>query len=61
MQGRTNREVADALFVSVKTVEANLSRVYHKTGVRSRRELERAMRHAAAVPISTQNQPPIHP
>ncbi len=61
VQGRTNREVADALFVSVKTVEANLSRVYHKTGVRSRRELERAMRPAAEVPVSAQDQPPIHP
>ena len=61
VQGRTNREVADALFVSVKTVEANLSRVYHKTGVRSRRELERAMRPAAVVPVSAQDRPPIHP
>jgi FixJ family two-component response regulator len=25
-EGRKNREVADALFISVKTVEANLSR-----------------------------------
>jgi DNA-binding CsgD family transcriptional regulator len=40
-EGRTNREVADALFVSVKTVEANLSRVYHKLAVRSRTELTR--------------------
>jgi DNA-binding CsgD family transcriptional regulator len=40
-EGRTNREVADGLFVSVKTVEANLSRVYHKLGVRSRTELTR--------------------
>jgi DNA-binding CsgD family transcriptional regulator len=38
-KGRTNREVADALFISVKTVEANLSRIYHKLGVRSRAEL----------------------
>jgi DNA-binding CsgD family transcriptional regulator/acid stress-induced BolA-like protein IbaG/YrbA len=44
-EGRTNREVADALFVSVKTVEANLSRVYHKLGVRSRMELTRRMAH----------------
>jgi DNA-binding CsgD family transcriptional regulator len=42
-EGRTNREVSDALFVSVKTVEANLSRVYHKLGVRSRTELVRRM------------------
>jgi len=42
-EGRTNREVADTLFVSVKTVEANLSRIYHKMGVRSRTELARRM------------------
>jgi DNA-binding CsgD family transcriptional regulator len=37
--GSTNREVADALFVSVHTVEANLKRIYRKLGVRSRTEL----------------------
>jgi DNA-binding NarL/FixJ family response regulator len=37
--GRKNREVADELFISVKTVEANLRRVYQKLGVRSRTEL----------------------
>jgi len=37
--GRTNREVADALFISVKTVEWNLSKIYRKLGVRSRTEL----------------------
>lgn len=41
VQGRTNREIADALFLSVKTVEANLSRVYRKLGVRGRAELAR--------------------
>lgn len=41
--GKTNREVADALFVTVKTVEANLSRIFHKLGLRSRKELIRAM------------------
>jgi DNA-binding NarL/FixJ family response regulator len=40
-EGRTNREVAEELFVSVKTVEANLSRIFHKVGVRSRTELAR--------------------
>ena len=35
-EGRTNREVADALFISVRTVEANLTRVYRKLGIRSR-------------------------
>ncbi|HET6714887.1 MAG TPA: LuxR C-terminal-related transcriptional regulator [Actinomycetota bacterium] len=38
-EGKTNREVAEALFVSQKTVEANLSRAYRKLGIRSRRQL----------------------
>lgn len=41
--GMTNREVATALFVSPKTVEANLARVYQKLGIRSRAELGRRM------------------
>jgi DNA-binding CsgD family transcriptional regulator len=38
-EGRANKEVAAALFVTVKAVVANLSRVYAKLGVRSRTEL----------------------
>lgn len=38
-QGLTTRQVAEAAFVSPKTVEANLSRVYRKLGLRSRAEL----------------------
>ncbi|HEY8115746.1 MAG TPA: AAA family ATPase [Actinomycetota bacterium] len=41
--GSTNREVADALFVSVHTVEANLKRIYRKLGIRSRTELASAL------------------
>ncbi|MEV8566008.1 AAA family ATPase [Streptomyces sp. NPDC051322] len=37
--GATNREVATSLFVAVKTVEASLTRIYRKVGVRSRTEL----------------------
>jgi DNA-binding CsgD family transcriptional regulator len=37
--GMTNKEVAAATFVTVKTVEANLGRIYRKLGVRSRRSL----------------------
>ncbi|MFL5914618.1 MAG: ATP-binding protein [Gaiellaceae bacterium] len=37
--GLTNKEVAARLFVSVRTVEATLSRLYAKVGVRSRTEL----------------------
>jgi DNA-binding CsgD family transcriptional regulator len=37
--GRSNREVAAELFLSPKTVEWNLSKVYRKLGLRSRSEL----------------------
>lgn len=37
--GLTNREVAAKLFVSPKTVEANLARAYRKLGIHSRAEL----------------------
>jgi DNA-binding CsgD family transcriptional regulator len=37
--GLTNRQVAGALFMSPKTVEANLAHVYAKLGIRSRAEL----------------------
>ena len=37
--GLTNREVASALYVSPKTVEANLTRIYRKLGITSRAEL----------------------
>ncbi|BBX19611.1 transcriptional regulator [Mycolicibacterium duvalii] len=41
--GMSNREVAAALFISPKTVEVNLSRVYRKLGIRSRAGLARRM------------------
>lgn len=45
--GRTNREAAAALFVTDRTVETHLSRVYAKLNVRSRAELA-ARFHPAA-------------
>ena len=38
-QGMTNREVAAALYMSPKTVGANLTRIYRKLGINSRAEL----------------------
>lgn len=39
--GRTNKEVAAELFTTVATVEAHLTRIYRKLGIRSRTELVR--------------------
>ncbi len=45
-RGMTNRDVAAELFISPKTVEANLSRIYRKLGIHSRAELGRRMRES---------------
>jgi DNA-binding NarL/FixJ family response regulator len=42
--GGTNREIATALFLSEKTIEANLTHIYRKLDVASRRQLVRWMR-----------------
>ena len=42
-RGLTNKEIAQALFVSVHTVEVHLSHSYAKLGVRSRSQLARAI------------------
>ncbi|MFD7877561.1 ATP-binding protein [Streptomyces sp. NPDC059766] len=41
MEGATNREIAARLYISVKTVEATLTRVYRKLGIRSRVDIVR--------------------
>jgi DNA-binding CsgD family transcriptional regulator len=38
-EGLSNREIAAAAFISTKTVEANLARIYRKLGIRSRAQL----------------------
>jgi DNA-binding CsgD family transcriptional regulator len=42
--GRSNREIAQALFLSVRTVENQLRRVYSKLEIGSRRDLADALR-----------------
>jgi DNA-binding NarL/FixJ family response regulator len=46
--GRTNRDIAAALFMSPKTVEKRLASVYDKLGIRSRAELGARMAHLSA-------------
>jgi DNA-binding NarL/FixJ family response regulator len=40
-EGRTNHEVAGALFLAERTVASHLTRIYSKLGIRSRTELAR--------------------
>ena len=44
--GLTNKGIAARMFVSAKTVEANLSRVYRKLGISARTQLGRALAKA---------------
>jgi DNA-binding CsgD family transcriptional regulator len=47
--GRTNREVAQALFVTEKTIERHLGNAYQKLGIRSRFQLSSAIGEKAGV------------
>ncbi len=49
-QGHSNHEVAAEMFISVKTVEANLTRIYRKLSVRSRTELSVRLGHGGVEP-----------
>jgi DNA-binding CsgD family transcriptional regulator len=41
--GMTNREIAEALFITTKTVETHLRHAYDKLGISSRRGLSDAL------------------
>jgi DNA-binding NarL/FixJ family response regulator len=45
-EGHTNKDIAQLLFVTPKTIEVHLSSVYRKLGIRSRRELAGALQPA---------------
>jgi DNA-binding CsgD family transcriptional regulator len=47
--GRSNREIAQALFLTEKTIEVHLTRAYRKLDIRSRSQLTRALPALAAV------------
>ena len=44
-EGKTNREIAQDLFVTPKTVEMHLSNVYRKLDIRARSQLARILDH----------------
>lgn len=46
VDGMSNRDLARALSVSLKTVEANLTQIYRKLGIRSRAQIAQALRPA---------------
>jgi len=48
--GRTNREVAAALFLGERTVASHLTHIYAKLGIRSRTELARQLPRSAGGP-----------
>ena len=49
-EGHPNREIAQSLFLSVKTVETHLSSAYRKLDIRSRRELTAALTSSNTAP-----------
>jgi DNA-binding CsgD family transcriptional regulator len=51
-EGRTNREIAEGLFVTIKTVETHMGHVFQKLDVGSRRELAGALADSAPAGIT---------
>ena len=48
-KGMANQEIADAMYISLRTVKAHLSSIYGKTGLRNRLEL--GIHHKKNVPV----------
>ena len=56
-EGKTNKEVAAALFLSDRTVEGHLARIFGKLGIRHRAEVARALQSRGIAPPNTGDTP----
>jgi DNA-binding NarL/FixJ family response regulator len=59
--GMTNRQIAQTLFVTVKTVEAHLAAAYDKLGIRSRQQLPTALADRSGRAPSTMGRAGVEP
>ena len=57
-EGRTNREVAAALYLSDRTIEGHLARIFGKLGIRHRTELAGALQ-ARGIDLSNTGDTPV--
>jgi DNA-binding CsgD family transcriptional regulator len=57
--GMTNKEIAQTLFVTIKTVEVHLSHAYCKLEITSRSELDTALLTPARRPLPPSRSPPV--
>jgi DNA-binding CsgD family transcriptional regulator/tetratricopeptide (TPR) repeat protein len=55
--GMSNRDIADRLVVSVRTVENHLHRIYHKLGITARNELQRGLEKLIGRPREADRMP----
>jgi DNA-binding NarL/FixJ family response regulator len=51
-EGRTNRQIADELYLSVRTVDRHMSRIFDKLGVSSRAAATSAFERSRPTPRS---------
>ncbi|MGI5375551.1 LuxR C-terminal-related transcriptional regulator [Streptomyces sp. CA-251387] len=57
--GMSNRDIADRLVVSVRTVENHLHRIYHKLGITARNDLKRGLDKLLGRPQETNRMAPL--
>ncbi|MBT2389527.1 hypothetical protein J7E87_08800 [Streptomyces sp. ISL-1] len=57
--GLSNRDIAEQLVVSVRTVENHLHRIYHKLGITARNDLKRGLEQATAQPEEASRMAPV--